>query len=172
VDLFPTLCEAIGAEIPAGVQGRSLWPLLTGQSIPANEFRSAYAEHGFGGLPYSGGEELNPQLDGFKPGTATEWGRYDCLNSRTQSGITRMVRMGDWKLSCDSLGRGQLYHLTEDPVELRNLFDRPEAAAKRQELMTELLTWMLRVQDPLPLPGVSNGRQYKTRMLPHNYWNA
>jgi arylsulfatase A-like enzyme len=28
VDLFPTVCEAVGAPIPPGVQGRSLWPLL------------------------------------------------------------------------------------------------------------------------------------------------
>ena len=29
-DVMPTLCEAIGTDIPRGVQGRSLWPLLTG----------------------------------------------------------------------------------------------------------------------------------------------
>ncbi len=33
-DIFPTLCSAIGAKIPAGVQGRSLWPMLTGKRIP------------------------------------------------------------------------------------------------------------------------------------------
>src|SRR5207245_1930039 len=55
VDLMPTLCEMLGAEIPYGVQGRSLWPLLTGQAYPAAEFRSIYAEAGFGGLPYGEG---------------------------------------------------------------------------------------------------------------------
>lgn len=34
VDLFPTLCEAMQADIPHGVQGRSLWPLLRGEAYP------------------------------------------------------------------------------------------------------------------------------------------
>ena len=51
-DVMPTLCEAMGAEIPHGVQGRSLWPLLTGQSYPAEEFRSIYSSVGLGGLYY------------------------------------------------------------------------------------------------------------------------
>ena len=33
-DLMPTFCEAMGAPIPHGVQGRSLWPLLQGQEYP------------------------------------------------------------------------------------------------------------------------------------------
>lgn len=53
VDIMPTLCEAAGAPLPNGVQGRSLWPLLTGQPYPEDEFASAYAEHGFGGLHYN-----------------------------------------------------------------------------------------------------------------------
>jgi arylsulfatase A-like enzyme len=32
-DLILTFCEAMGAEIPQGVQGRSLWPLLQGQEF-------------------------------------------------------------------------------------------------------------------------------------------
>lgn len=42
VDIFPTLCEATGIPIPDGVQGRSLWPLLTGRPYPKEEFASAY----------------------------------------------------------------------------------------------------------------------------------
>ena len=34
-DVMPTLCEAIGAEIPHGVQGRSLWPILQGKEYRA-----------------------------------------------------------------------------------------------------------------------------------------
>ena len=31
IDVMSTLCEAIGVPLPDGVQGRSLWPLLTGR---------------------------------------------------------------------------------------------------------------------------------------------
>jgi arylsulfatase A-like enzyme len=167
-DLFPTLCEAVGAPIPDGVQGRSLWPLLSRQEHPPGEFASAYAESGFGGLHYTGGEPLEPTEDGFEPSPDGEtWGAYDCLNSRTQSGQMRMVRKDDWKLIFDMTGRGQLYNLREDRAELRNLFGCPEVAVKQQELVQDLLTWMLRVQDPLPLPR----RRYVLKRDERNYWS-
>lgn len=173
VDLFPTICEAVGVAIPQGVQGRSLWPLLTGQAYPPGEFASAYAEHGFGGLPYDGTETLDPAKDGLKGAKDDQWGSYDCLNSWTQSGSMRMVRKGDWKLLFDVTGRGQLYNLKDDPVELRNLFDDPQAAAARQEMMGELLVWMLRAQDPLPpLAANQAGRRYVMKRNPHNYWTT
>jgi arylsulfatase A-like enzyme len=40
VDLFPTLCELVGAPVPPSVQGRSLTPLLGSAEAPA-EWRSA-----------------------------------------------------------------------------------------------------------------------------------
>lgn len=38
-DWFPTLCQAAGLEEPAGLDGQSLWPILTGQmaSLPARK---------------------------------------------------------------------------------------------------------------------------------------
>jgi len=161
IDLFPTLCEAIGVPIPEGVQGRSLWPLLTGQPQPPEAFASVYVEHGFGGLPYDGTEDLDPARDGLIPATGEAWGRYDCLNSRTQSGTMRMVRKGDWKLIFDVLGQGQLYNLKDDPGELKNLFGQPTCARAQSDLMAELLVWMMRAQDPLPLPRANRaGRRY------------
>ena len=51
-------------------------------------------------------------------------------------------------LVMDMQGRGQLYDLEADPVELDNLYGRPEWAAVERELLAELLAWTLRVQDP------------------------
>jgi choline-sulfatase len=42
VDLAPTLLEAAGMDVPAAMQGRSLWPLLTGETDRHRE--SVYAE--------------------------------------------------------------------------------------------------------------------------------
>ena len=162
VDILPTLCEAIGVDLPPGVQGRSLWPLLSGQPYPEEEFRSAYAEHGFGGLHYSAGDSFDPSEDGLTPGVA-----FDELNGWSQSGTMRMVRRGDWKFVFDMQGRGQLYNLVEDPVELDNLYGYEEFRSIQQELMAELLTWVLRVQDPLPYPR----RRYKVKADPRNYWS-
>jgi arylsulfatase A-like enzyme len=46
---------------------------------------------------------------------------FDELNSYTQSGYLKMVRMGDWKLAFDMMGNGQLYNLAADPSELSRI---------------------------------------------------
>jgi arylsulfatase A-like enzyme len=167
VDVLPTLCEAVGAPIPAGVQGRSLWPLLTGAPYPREEFASVYAEQGFGGLHYTDADEGRPDLadplqDGVQPGRF-----YDCLNSRTQSGSLRMLRKGEWKLALDMMGRGQLYHLPSDPVERVNRFGDPECAAVQAELLQELLAWCIRAEDPLPYPRA----RYVAKRDPRNWYS-
>ncbi len=161
-DIMPTLCEALGVPLPQGVQGRSLWPLLTGGTYPEDEFRSAYAEHGFGGLAYDGSESLEPAEEGAINDGCT----FDCLNTWTQSGQMRMVRMGEWKLVVDSGGRGQLFNLDEDPVELNDIYDSPDALGPRARMLEELAVWMLRTQDPLPVPR----RRYVMKTHPRNYW--
>ena len=148
-DVMPTLCEAMGAPIPAGVQGRSLWPLLTGGDYPKAEFESVYAEVGFGGMNYTAADSIDPHWGRVtgKPGAIPT---YDELNPVTQSGNMKMVRMGDWKLTFDMMGSGQLYNLAADPYELRNLFGNRETAEEQQRLMAALLRWTIRTQDDLP----------------------
>lgn len=158
-DLFPTVCEAVGQPIPLGVQGRSLWPLLTGGDYPAEEFASVYAERGFGGLPYA--EDARPPLHFPYAGT-----KYDCLNSVTQSGFTRMLRHGDWKLTYDSTGVGELYNLAADPLELEDRWADPSLSELRAGLTELLLRWSTRLTDELP------SANYETRRVPRNWWSA
>jgi arylsulfatase A-like enzyme len=168
-DVLPTLCEALGVPIPPGVQGRSLWPLLTGDDYPAQEFASVYAEQGFGGLHYTE-RDLDPDnpdpeqrvIPGLKQGP-----NFDCLNSVSQSGTLRMLRKSDWKLVFDMQGHGQLHNLAHDPAELENLYDHPECTDVQRDMVAELLAWTLRVQDPLPLPT-----KYEMKTDPRNYWAA
>jgi len=157
-DLLPTICELVDEPIPDGVQGRGLAPLLRGAEFPPAEFDSIYVEGGFGGLPYTADER--PPLH-FDYATRT----YDELNSMTQSGTTRMVRMADWKLIYDVLGRGELYDLRADPAELHNRWDDPAAAQPRAMLTERLLRWCLRVSDDLPRTP-----QYVPKQDPHNWY--
>lgn len=147
-DLMPTLCEAVGARIPAGVQGRSFWPVLTGEDRSAGAFSSVFMEHGFGGRYYDAEDTLDPAEEG----ALNDGCSFDELNSWTQAGTSRAVRMGRWKLVYDMEGSGELYDLEKDPVELDNLFHNPRHREIRGELVEELLRWTIRAQDPLPHP--------------------
>lgn len=161
-DIAPTVFEAVGVEPPPGVQGRSLWPLLRGGDHPADEFASAYAEQGIGGLPYTDADVPSPL-----PGLGGPADRYDFdeLNAVTQSGQCRMIRAGDWKVVVDNVGGGELYHLPSDPFEVRNLWHEERYTAVRARLLHELTQWMLRAEDPLPVP--SDG--YRRKRDPRNY---
>jgi arylsulfatase A-like enzyme len=174
VDFMPTLCEAIGVSIPHGVQGRSLWPILQGKDYPREEFRSIYATVGLGGLFYEASDQVpffiadgnREQAERAHPGTAG----YDELNKVTQSGLQKMVRMGDWKLIFDMMGNGQLYHLPSDPCELKNLFGYPSSSKEQNELMAELLMWTIRAQDSLPTG--QQGTKYQTKWPTEHNWYA
>ncbi|MDQ6700482.1 MAG: sulfatase-like hydrolase/transferase [Acidobacteriota bacterium] len=162
-DILPTICEAIGAPFPAGTQGRSLWPLLQGRDYPRAEFESVYAEVGFGGLNYGPEDAIDPRW-GHIPGAPGAIPGFDELNPVTQSGNMKMVRRGDWKLTFDMMGDGQLYDLAHDPYELTNLFGQPAAAAMQNRLMADLLRWTIRTQDDLPLAA------YKPKLANRNWY--
>ena len=161
-DVMPTICEAMGADIPIGVQGRSLLPLLTGEDYPTEEFRSIVSQVGLGGLYYEASDDVPVSI-------AEANGAYDELDKVTQSGNQQMVRMGDWKLIYDMMGYGQLYNLKADPCELTNLFGHPGAATEQAKLMAELAMWTIRNQDSLPT-GPQNAKYQTKWPRPHNWY--
>ena len=162
-DLFPTFCTVIGDSIPVGVQGRSLWPMLTGKKYPKEEFSSIVVQLGFGGEDVPLDDKLTFEQEGALGHDKVA--RFDELNTWTQSGTSRMVRMGDWKLVMNSYGRGELYNLKKDPYEINNLFGNSKFVNKQNELLTKLVAWELRLQDPLPLPR----HRYHFKRNPYNY---
>jgi arylsulfatase A-like enzyme len=162
-DVMPTLCEAMGAEIPIGVQGRSLLPLLRGEDFPAEEFRSIVTQVGVGGLFYEASDNIPVSI------SRSSGGHWDELNGVTQSGNAQMVRMGDWKLIYDMMGYGQLYHLATDPHEMKNLFGQPQVATEQAKLMAELAMWTIRNQDSLPT-GPQNKKYHTKWARPHNWY--
>ncbi|MDE1177936.1 MAG: sulfatase-like hydrolase/transferase [Edaphobacter sp.] len=163
-DLMPTMCEAMGAGIPEGVQGRSLWPLLRGENFPQEEFQSIYAQVGLGGLYYDD-QDAVPTSISHEPKRSGSW---DELNKVTQSGLQGMVRMKEWKLIYDMMGYGQLYDLHHDPCELMNLFGKPQHAAQQSRLMAELAMWTIRLEDNLPT-GPQN-KKYQTKWPAKHNW--
>lgn len=167
IDIMPTICDMLGVPLPNGVQGRSLWPILSGRPYPKEEFASVLVMQGMGGLEYTSVKDLNPYSEGTLQRKQPRF--FDELNSWTQSGILRMLRKGDWKLIYDMQGRGRMIHLSEDPGEIHNLYGSAEHQQKQMELLQDMLAWELRTQDPLPMPDKAS-HKYIMKRDPHNYW--
>ncbi len=120
-DLAPTVMEAAGQPRPAGMQARSLWPLLNGQAGPAQRRESVFCEFYNGHAVYE------------KPVFAT------------------MVRTADHKLVAHhGEPAGELYDLRADPNETRNLWNEPGWAELKAQMLGRLCDRMAETVDPLP----------------------
>lgn len=162
IDIFPTICEIMEVNIPVGVQGRSLWPLLQGKEYPEEEFESVIAQDRFGGMYYT----RNDATDYREEGAVGKKGLFfDELNTWTQSGTMRMLRKGDWKLVYDMDGNGQLYNLKDDPSELDNLFEKKACEIIKNKMIENLLRWKISIQYPIPVPR----QRYRFKRNEHNY---
>ncbi|TDE89609.1 sulfatase [Occultella glacieicola] len=156
VDLLPTIAEWLDEPIPAGVQGRSLAPLLRGAPAPGGEFGSILGESGYGGVSYT--EADRPPLHFPYDGPT-----FDELNSVTMSGEMRMLVAGDFKLVVDDTGADALFDLVNDPAETHDLSDDPAYGEIRADLHRRLVQWLLRAADDLPQG------HYQPRHRPHNW---
>ncbi|HSW44482.1 MAG TPA: sulfatase-like hydrolase/transferase [Phycisphaerae bacterium] len=124
-DLMPTLLELLDRPIPSHVQGQSMVPFLTGRRDPAQGRRYAFSER----------VKASPE------GTR-----------RLEKGTTGsfMIRGQGWKFIRYSHGpdKQYLYHLTDDPGEVRNLANDPAYAGKVKELSGEIDAWLERTGWP------------------------
>lgn len=122
VDLPQTLLDAIGLPHHDGMQGLSLWPLLTGEA-PLEEHRDdAYCEY------------------------------YNALTShREPAAHLTMVRTDQHKLvAVHGRDGGELYDLETDPTETHNLWSdagHQDVKAEMLERLCDRLAWTV---DPLP----------------------
>lgn len=168
VDIMPTICDMLNVELPDGVQGRSLWPILAGLPYPKEEFSSMIVQQGYGGLHFTDLEEYDPYTQDGNLVKGKE--EFDELNTWTQSGMLRGLRKGDWKLIFDMQGNGKMYNLAKDPSEIHDLFNQKKYASQQMDLLQAMMQWELRTQDPLPMPHPSGNREYGFKKDPRNYY--
>ena len=127
IDLAPTILDIAGVEIPRGMQGRSLRPLLEGgaardwrQSIYYSYYENSWVLHGKGREAMA-----DPSFKYFTP---------------HRVGPHRGVRTGRHKLIhyYGEADYWELFDLQEDPHELRNVYSQTRHAALVAQLKTEL----------------------------------
>ncbi len=129
-DLAPTLLEACGLPACKGMQGRSLFSLLSGESSP----------------------------DVFRDNVYSEFYKYE--SDAVPYEFCSMIREGKYKLTKihyvpESLNSrpcaGELYDLEKDPNETHNLYHDPSASDVKLHMLELMCDRIARTCDPLPL---------------------
>jgi len=122
IDLPATFLDAARCAPGAGVQGRSLLPLATGQ---VDDWRDwALCEYRYSGFP------TDPLI----------------MTTMIRSGDWKLI-VWHGEPACGSTRDGELYNLRDDPGELNNLYHRPDYAQHRRRMKSRLLDAMCAAED-------------------------
>lgn len=122
-DIAPTILDAAGVEHPAGMQAKSLWPLINGSTAIDHHREDVYSEY-YNAMPW----HSDPTAQ------------------------TTMVRTKTHKIvAAHGTGSGELYDLNKDPKETQNLWSDPESSDLKLEMYERLADRMAWTVDPLPL---------------------
>ena len=124
-DLAPTFLELAGLPIHAGMQGRSLLPLLTGQTATHRSSMCIV------------------NITTRCPSTTRKPSARCSAPIATSSTPTTIIRERDEP--------GELYDLQSDPTETRNLWSDPAALTIKATLLQRLCDRMAETVDPLPV---------------------
>ena len=157
IDIYPTILDAAGIDLPAALHGRSLRPVLT-ETDAADWRDTLVAEfHYHGASP-------------FFPRRAITDGQFKLIHNVRAGKLTASASVdGDQasmfakKLPADHPARQamerlenppewELYDLSSDPIEFVNLADDPAYAAQLQRLKQALAAWQKQTADPFTDP--------------------
>lgn len=145
-DLLPTLTAAAGAEVPRGVvlDGHNVLPLWRGERPARAEAQREFVWH----FPY-----YHPETGFAKARPAIGVDDFAVSQTKPQSAI----RVGDWKLvHFYEEDRDELYRLSTDPAEQRNLAVAEPARAR--DLRRRLDDSLRRMRARLPTSVVNPER--------------
>lgn len=139
VDLVPTLLELTGLPIPFGCQGRSLVPLINGES-------------------HARADEVHAEV--CYPWMRSGCGSADALRAvRAKAGVpaasynvpgdyTKALRTRRWKYIWYGDGFEELYDLENDPHERCNVAADPSFGEQLARLRLRLMQWLAESADP------------------------
>lgn len=141
LDLFPTLCELLELPPPPWLQGRSLLPLLAGESRLHEALFAETTHH----VAYEPQRSVRTERYRYVRQFSTR-GRPVPSNTDDSASKTAWLEHG-W------LGRPvpteQLFDLVFDPQEAHNVADDPAYGDALRDLRGQLHDWMTRTADPL-----------------------
>jgi N-sulfoglucosamine sulfohydrolase len=163
VDLLPTILEAVGAEVPAGLAGRSMVPLLCRDGVTWRRYLFAeYHSH----YPPIYFPQRTVRDARFKLIVNLLPDRVNPVAQPKEPFVPRLpsyVTPSDLAASTDEVRQTyatwkdappvELYDLENDPCEFNNLGGQPEFADVQKRLLAQLELWRQQTNDPLIDPA-------------------
>lgn len=147
IDLYPTILDYANIDIPKGVQGVSMRPLLEGKAEPMHG--AIYAEicPPLFRNPYKTADEFILEWQNYHTadGHPLQWTAPYNVPGEFVKAIRTVERKYIWYAS----GEEELYDLTLDPGEIQNLADDGNYAEDKAALKLHLLEWHALTENPL-----------------------
>ena len=133
IDLVPTLLDLMGQDIPSDLQGKSLQPVLKGESDLSDNDVFVQWNGTSNEIPdrFLGSAEIN---------------RFLALPWRS------VITPDRWKLNLCAGDQCELYDLNNDPHERSNLFNDPAQIDRIRDMAARIRTWQHNTGDTVPLP--------------------
>ena len=149
IDIFPTLCDALGIAQPDWLEGHSMLPLLRGE-------RESIRDEVFAEVSYHAAYEPKRAVrsDRYK-----YIRRYDGRRSPVLSNIDDGFSKSEWLeagYAESDIAPERLYDTMLDPMERVNLVESAEHAEVLADMRARLERWMRATDDPLlrgPVPA-------------------
>ncbi len=166
IDYRATILEACGIQVPAGLNGRSFLPLLSGQGSYQPHERVFIERNFHGEASDRAGFQF---MDKWDPQRAVRtrdlhYVRNDRPGARKRQLLAREMTGVEWDAQRCWLNvqpqpdqerpREELYDLRHDPWELDNLAGRHDYRQIKQALADALSAWMTETDDPALKPGM------------------
>jgi N-sulfoglucosamine sulfohydrolase len=149
IDLFPTVCDLVGAEGPPWLQGESLLPLVNGEAEARNTLFTEKTYH----VAYE--PERCARTHRWKYIRRFDEEHPTPVLANIDDGPSKDVVLSNGWAQCP-LPAEQLYDPLHDPNEANNLAGEPAFQSMLKDMRTRLETWMRETEDPLlngPVPA-------------------
>lgn len=155
VDILPTLLDAIGAEVPATLEGRSFLRLLEGgHQAGRDRVFKVYIENASGQRAPMRAVETAQFLYVFNPWSNGKRSLFSATNNTNTYG--RMVQLAEEDAAVAARMHllahrvpEEFYDVRKDPDCLVNLIDDPDYQAEIERYRAMLADWLGEIEDPL-----------------------
>jgi arylsulfatase A-like enzyme len=142
IDVFPTVCELLDIEKPDWLQGKSMMPLLTGETDKIND--EIFSEVNF-----------HAAYEPMRTVRTKRWKYVKRMNAERDIPVMANCDNGFAKTQWYDNGwaeqkqdKEMLFDLMFDPNETNNLIDNPECSDVVEQLKAKLQDWMEKTDDP------------------------